>query len=642
MSTFPSWVRCLYYTAALALCSTSLAAQAVVLPAARTIGPSPAQQKLLQLASDAAQWYKPPANADAATIRLNAQRQAVLDYARFRFLLAPLDSEALSRIACNPRQESLWTQLYRESGAVRGAGMQQLFGEVLKTGPLSGNAKRDTVLIRLALGGLKELHGESLANAIAIGAAAADSAAAKREQVSGSSSLTLAKSWIDAATQKRNAGDREGALAQASGAAGLLTDAAAHFTSAAASMDSLVGDLKELDVPADRVAQARVTGTALLASADTLKAVAVDVSKADLKADAASLVAAGKSVVGRQAFLAQLPATLPGIALAGGPVPVLPISAKRNRTMLTRSDTTITVTCSNSTSHQILSVDETETIQVGSALQVGETDEARKGKLDELARTARLTVIERELAVHWLPVRSSDQAYAYWRQAGLSPLNVGSVVASGTSAAAMTEIAAPMIHSVRLSLNAVVATSKPSAASTTPATQPTSSGGSGSAALAAGTTTNGNSSDALSQLLSAGGQLNANAALPLFSWRDPEKESAATLLFMTRLGGTSGNLGATQSDATAYVDPGLDLHLTTLDLVSNIGAFAQMRLARATVGQALRTSLDVPKTFSYTAISGGLIVSGKYLISVGRTMGKPASLAKTRWQWGVSVLNSAQ
>src|SRR5215831_12988637 len=116
MLTSRRWARAVQLAALGAVCSASLAAQAVVLPAARTIGPSPAQQKLLQLASDAAQWYKPAANADTATIRASAQRQAILDYARFRFLLAPLDSEALGQIACSANQASLWTQLYRESG----------------------------------------------------------------------------------------------------------------------------------------------------------------------------------------------------------------------------------------------------------------------------------------------------------------------------------------------------------------------------------------------------------------------------------------------------------------------------------------------------------------------------------------------
>jgi hypothetical protein len=271
----------------------------------------------------------------------------------------------------------------------------------------------------------------------------------------------------------------------------------------------------------------------------------------------------------------------------------------------------------------IRALDESQVALIGELLATGETDEVRKNNLDQLARTARLVVIEREITSVVFPVRSTDQALVFWRQAGgASPLNLGSVTAAGGLAASMTEIAAPILSGVRIAFSAVVSKKDDKKSDGTPNSADTKS-------------------NALTQFLSTGGQFNINATWPMAGYRDKAKEFAALLLLNCRFGGTTGTLGTVSEDPSAYIDPGVELHVGWEDALQGIGFFVQPRWGWPTVGPNLKTAMDMPSNFRYGTVTAGFTFQGRYLLSAGRAFGSP-TLNRTKIQFGVTVLGAAQ
>jgi hypothetical protein len=253
-------------------------------------------------------------------------------------------------------------------------------------------------------------------------------------------------------------------------------------------------------------------------------------------------------------------------------------------------------------------------------------DSPRRARLDTLARVARLVVIERKLGRVVMPVLTTDQARVFWRQNGVSPLNMAGVTGGGTTGAAFTELASPLLHAVRLSLSTVFASSNetPAAPTTPPAPAPVT----------------GDATE-LTRFLSGGGQLNVGGAWPILFGRTSTGSIGGMLLFAPRLSGTLSALGATTEDANAFVDPAVELHVTSVDALEGVGFYAQVRTGHVVGGDGIKATFGTTRSkFEYAHVAAGLLFGNKYLLAAGKPIRGPASLMEREWQVGVTVLRS--
>ena len=274
-------------------------------------------------------------------------------------------------------------------------------------------------------------------------------------------------------------------------------------------------------------------------------------------------------------------------------------------------------------------VSETEAIYLPSIVAEKTMDGELKARLDSLGRLARLVVIERKLDRGWFPVHSTEQARVFWRQRGFSPLNVGALTGSGTAGAAYTELASPLLHAIRLSLNTVLATSE---------NNDDDSSGNGEA------NTGGDETE-LTRFLNGGGQVNVGAALPAYSFGTRNGAFSFLALLAPRVGATVGALGAVESDRSAFIDPAVELHLGSSDASERVGFFAQLRSGYAAGGRDFGEALGLEggdRAFAYANAAVGLVFADRYLLSAGRSIAGPKPLQRLGWQVGITVIRSPQ
>jgi hypothetical protein len=605
--------------------SSAIAAQQVALPTVRTVGPTPATRQLVSYVDALDNWYRPATAAESAA-------QAVLDYVRFRALLAPFEAPALSNIAHDPRMARLWSELYKRDGASvapdffpAATGMvEQVRNRILLLAavapPPGGGAPLSAVLSEQVASGLQFVERQSSDSQAALArvnlvvadsnlatAARVDSGAARDEAISATKwRLSQAVALLDAAVKNANAAaTQRGALGDADGriarATIVLMAAAAKARSAAEPIAS------KTDAEAMQSARAVVKSarTEVDSARGHLAPAVTDTSHAD------SLQRL--RVRSRASFDSAL------FAFAGPDFEANVRAPRRLEPVEVVGKTPQSLDTSVST------VKESDITVLANALQAFSTDQKLIGKLDTLARLAELVVIERTIdARHYFPVRTTEEARVFWRQEGASPLNLGYAGISSTSASAMMEIAAPLLHFLRLSLNTTVAAHSDAQSSTAPsATEP-----------------NPSDATALTQFLTGGGQFNLAAAVPVVSFQHRQAAASALLLFSPRLGGTLSTLGTVHEDPSAFADIGMDAQLTWADVVERVGLVGQVRLGVPTMSSTQATALGLPKSFGYATWTAGMIFNERFVLSVGRAAAGPAVLNRVKAQIGVTVVGA--
>jgi hypothetical protein len=294
---------------------------------------------------------------------------------------------------------------------------------------------------------------------------------------------------------------------------------------------------------------------------------------------------------------------------------------------------------------EVRAIDEQATIIIAEPLLTRERDEILRGRLDTLSRIARLVVIERELATrHLAPVRGHEQAAVFWQQQGVSPLNLGSVSGGGNNGAAHTELASPLLHAIRVSLNAIVAGAKESSPSPASAII----GARAAGRLYAADDASGSppsSETALTRFVDGGGLFNLALAWP--AWHKGASNGAidGMLLVAPRISGTLPALGASARDSTLFVDGGVELHLRSTDIADGVGLFSQLRFSEAAGTKNFGDLMGVlggKNHFAYIQFAAGFLLGGKYLVTAGRTLSGPRSLRNLAWQVGVTVIRGGQ
>lgn len=258
-----------------------------------------------------------------------------------------------------------------------------------------------------------------------------------------------------------------------------------------------------------------------------------------------------------------------------------------------------------------------------------EKDVERRARLDSLGRIALANVIQAKLRErHFVPVKTHDQALAFWKQSSSSTLNVGAIGGSGDLGTAFTELTSRFLHPVRLSINAVIAAAKDSAtnASTTPST----------------TSDTGKSESAIARFLNGGGLINLAAAWPWVHVGSASGAGDLIGLLSSRVGATLPVLGASARDTTLMYDAGADFFLKSADYADHIGVYVQSRAGFAGGSQRFMASIGEPdrKHTWYQTVSLGLSLDEKYLITFSRTVSGPHSL-QTGWQIGTTLARSA-
>ena len=273
-----------------------------------------------------------------------------------------------------------------------------------------------------------------------------------------------------------------------------------------------------------------------------------------------------------------------------------------------------------------------------------------KAELDSLEQVALANAIQRDLRDRRLvPVRSYDEAIAFWRQPSTSALNIGTISGAHDQGTTFTELSSWFLHAVRFSLSTVISTSKDSSGTgatgaTGAATTSKSAPGSVSRAAEATPTQaadTGTSSSTIDRFLNGGGLLNVAAAYPLVHTGDDNGAIDFIALFAPRVGFTVPALGVTARDTTLMFDSGAEFSLKSLDDLGGIGVFAQTRLAMAGGSPKFMTLIGDPshRKTGYQTISFGLSLDSKYLVTLNRTVSGPHTLM-TGWQIGVTMTRS--
>jgi hypothetical protein len=271
-------------------------------------------------------------------------------------------------------------------------------------------------------------------------------------------------------------------------------------------------------------------------------------------------------------------------------------------------------------------VDEYETGELLRRLRLQETDPQVRAQLDTLSMVARAVVIQRKLRTRrFFPVRSREQAIVFWRQPGFSTLNIGFVAGTGGQGVAYTELASPIMHFVRISVNTVLAAAEKDAEG--PATAEDEAGPDEAAIM---------------RFVNGGGLLNVAFSAPLFHLSLAEDKASILLLAHPRFGGTLPTLGASERDSTLVYDVGAELHLVTVDAAGAVGMFLMVRGGLAGGSGRFGDLLGAETNhFGYTTLTAGLSLGNRYLINVGRTLLGPHSLQDRGWQLGLTALRGA-
>jgi hypothetical protein len=250
-----------------------------------------------------------------------------------------------------------------------------------------------------------------------------------------------------------------------------------------------------------------------------------------------------------------------------------------------------------------------------------------RADLDTLSMLARAVVIERKLRMrHFFPVRGHSQAEMFWGQSGMSALNIGFIAGTGSQGVAYTELASPLLHFVRISVNGVLAAAKEH--------------GSDSAAE---TAESGSDEATVMRFINGGGVMNIAAAAPVLYLSAWHGKSALMLLAHPRIGGTIPALGASERDSTLIYDAGMEMHALTVDPESKTGLFLQVRSAFAGGTGQFAELLGTDRShFVYTTLTAGLSLGDRYVINAARVMVGPRSLRTRGWQLGITALRGAE
>jgi len=261
-----------------------------------------------------------------------------------------------------------------------------------------------------------------------------------------------------------------------------------------------------------------------------------------------------------------------------------------------------------------------------------ETNAAIKSHLDSLELVARANTIRRDLRErHWFPVKSHDDATAFWRQPSASSLNIGAISGSGDQGATFTELTSRFLHAARLSFNTVIASTKDSSAA---------SASSSKATTKPDTAT---SSSTVSRFLNGGGLLNLAVAYPMVHFGEANGSADFLGVLAPRFGATLPVLGASQRDTTLMYDAGSEFMFKSADFVDGVGVFIQSRIGVAGGSpkfMGLIGDADKHRT-GYQTVTGGISLDDRFLITLSRTVSGPHALQNTGWQIGVSLARSA-
>ncbi|MGH7616477.1 MAG: hypothetical protein ACREPM_04555 [Gemmatimonadaceae bacterium] len=604
-----------------------LSAQQVTLPTARTVGPTPATKQLLAYFQGLDNWYKPANASDSAA-------QALLDYVRFRAILSPFEAEGLDSIAVDPRMERVLSELYKRDGAIIPAGFF----------PAPSNLReqvRNNVLLLTALWPLDSDNGRALPvvlmRSVADGLAFVEASVADSQLVRAHANLQIAvQSLLDARASSAGSSGRADKIGEARwrvaeaitalGNAATSARAASHDAAATPQGSGALAQAAEmLDsmlVRSQRASDSIKLGSATDQQLDfSTRSVteadgSVQSARAHLEPPASADPALTRNRANLRVFVQADVSRSKRDAQILRPVVVTGRQGRANKSAPRTADSTKTP------------VDEMEIIGLTSALELDVTDPKLIGKLDTLGRLAQLVVIERRIDnTHWFPVTGTEEARVFWRQEGASPLNLGYAGISSTSASAMTEIAAPLLHFIRLSFNTTVAAHGDTSAATSTAS---------TAAAPAPNTT------ALTQFLTGGGQFNLSGAVPILSLQHRQAAASGLLLFTPRVGGTLASVGTVHEDPSAFADIGMDLQITWADAAEHVGFVGQARYGAPCLSQTQAATLGLPKKFGYATWAAGLLFNEKFLLTVGRAAAGPAVLNRVKAQIGVTVIGAAK
>lgn len=245
----------------------------------------------------------------------------------------------------------------------------------------------------------------------------------------------------------------------------------------------------------------------------------------------------------------------------------------------------------------------------------------QQAQVDTLTRLAVALIILRKFDERdgFAPVRNRAQAEVFWAQQGLAPLSVGAIAASQNSSVAFTELAAPILHFLRVSVNAVLAAKKDDAAK--PATAA-------------------DNEAAVQRLATGGGLVNLAFAWPAVHFQDAPNEKSVSLLVVPRLGFTSPQLGAQQADSTTLnLDSGVELHGKFLDLAGGVGLVGQVRWAYAVGSRRFGESLGLSSDrVGYATAAFGFAFARRYMVTFSRVVGGPRVIRKPDWTVGLTAV----
>lgn len=247
-------------------------------------------------------------------------------------------------------------------------------------------------------------------------------------------------------------------------------------------------------------------------------------------------------------------------------------------------------------------------------------------RVDSLASIARQIVIRRKTQRVWFPITNRGQAMEFWRQTGFSTLNVAAISLSSEKGAAYTELASPILHAVRLSVNAVIAGGKSESDSLTPSSAPT-----------------GTEKETVNRFLTGGGVINVSAAWPFMHLGKQNQAFDVTAILAPRFGGTLPAVGSVARDTSVVADVGVELHMKSIDLTDGVGVFMQSRLSRVSGSRKFYELVGEPGSsgFAYATLGGGLLLGGRYLVMAQRVLAGPSALQSLGWQVSVTAFRSA-
>jgi hypothetical protein len=266
-------------------------------------------------------------------------------------------------------------------------------------------------------------------------------------------------------------------------------------------------------------------------------------------------------------------------------------------------------------------------------------DSTQRALLDSVAAAAEAAITEREIRTRiWAPVRSREAALSFWRQSRFSTLNIGAV-SFDNNGAAFSELAAPFLHAVRVSINAVVA-----AGGGDKTTDDGTTSGTGGEGQTGDEAPAGADPPTVGRFVNGGGTLNVAFAFPLAHVGFPRDAFDAMVLFAPRVGGTPKALGANTRDETLLIDSGVEFHVKSTDLTDGVGVFFQTRYAFAGGSGEFGDLVGLKgrhDSFDYLTASVGMILGGKYLVTASRVLEGPRTLRDLKWQVGITAMKSA-